>query len=83
MKIIIDGIAFSGSPTDIVDTLRELLFKKTELLDIEEYITHIQTAFRQVFNKDMILPQTALDNRIRAMFSILEENGLAEVIEYV
>lgn len=83
MKIIIDGIAFSGSPTDIVDTLRELLFKKTEPLDIEEYITHIQAAFRQVFNKDMILPQTTLDNRIRAMFSILEENGLAEVIEYV
>lgn len=83
MKIIIDGIAFSGSPTDIVDTLRELLFKKTEPLDIEEYITHIQAAFRQMFNKDMILPQTTLDNRIRAMFSILEENGLAEVIEYV
>lgn len=42
MKIIIDGIAFSGSPTDIVDALRNLLFEETEPPDIEGYIAHIQ-----------------------------------------
>lgn len=82
MKIIIDGMAFSGSPTDIVDTLRELLFEETEPPDIEGYIAHIQNAYLQVFGREMILPQAALDGRIRAMFAILEDSGLMEVVEY-
>ncbi len=82
MKIIIDGIAFSGSPTDIVDTLRELLFEETEPPDIEGYISHIQNAYLQVFGREMILPQATLDGRIRAMCAMLEEAGLMEVVEY-
>ena len=82
MKIIIDGIAFSGSPTEIVDTLRELLFEETEPPDIEGYIAHIQNAYLKMLGREMILPQTTLDGRIRAMFAILEDAGLAEVIEY-
>jgi len=30
----------------------------------------------------MALPEADLDGRIRAMFAILEDAGLAEVIEY-
>lgn len=82
MQIIIDGIAFSGSPTDIVDTLRELLFEETVPPDIEGYIAHIQHAYIQVFGREMVLPHATLDGRIRAMFAILEDVGLMEVIEY-
>lgn len=82
MKIVIDGIAFSGSPTDIVDALRELLFEETAPPDIEGYVAHIQHAYLQVFGREMVLPEVTLDGRIRAMFSILEGAGLMEVIEY-
>ncbi len=82
MKIIIDGMVFNGSPTDIVDMLRELLFEETEPPDIEGYIAHIQKAYLQVFGREMILPQATLDGRIQVMFAILEDAGLMEVIEY-
>ena len=82
MKIIIDGMVFNGSPTDIADMLRELLFEETEPHDTEGYIAHIQRAYLQVFGREMILPQATLDGRIRAMFAILEDAGLMEVIEY-
>ena len=83
MKIIVDETKYEGTPEEIVGKLRELLFDKPDVMDAESYIRYIQATYKRVFERDMILPDTDLDGRIRAMFAILEEAELAEVIEYV
>ncbi len=82
MKIIIDETTYIGSPTGIVNELRRLLFDKPDVTDTESYIKHIQNTYKQVFNREMALPDAGIDGRIRAMFAILEEAGYAEVLEY-
>ena len=83
MKIIIDETTYSGSPTDIVNELRKKLFNRPDVTDAEGYIRYIQDTYKRVFEQDMILPNADVDGRIRAMFAILEDAGLAEVIEHV
>ncbi|MDD3921209.1 MAG: hypothetical protein PHO41_08585 [Eubacteriales bacterium] len=82
MKIIVDEIKYEGTPEEIVGKLRELLFDRPDVTDTESYIRYIQGTYKRAFAQDMILPETKLDGRIRAMFAILEEAELAEVLEY-
>ena len=82
MKVIIDETTYSGSPVEIVNELRKLLFNRPDVTDAEGYIHYIQDTYKRVFEQNMALPDAGLDGRIRAMFAILEDAGLAEVIEY-
>lgn len=82
MKIIADETIYEGTPEEIVGKLRELLFNRPDVTDTESYIRYIQGTYKRVFAQDMILPETKLDGRIRAMFAILEDEGLLEVAEY-
>lgn len=82
MKIIADETIYEGTPEEIVGMLRELLFDRPDVTDTESYIRYIQGTYKRVFAQDMILPETKLDGRIRAMFAILEDAGLMEVVEY-
>lgn len=82
MKVIIDETTYSGSPVGIVNELQKLLFNRPDVTDAEGYIRYIQSTYKRVFEQNMALPDAGLDGRIRAMFAILEDAGLAEVIEY-
>lgn len=82
MKIIADETIYEGTPEEIVGMLRELLFNRPDVTDTESYLRYIQGTYKRVFERDMALPEADLDGRIRAMFSILEDAGLMEVIEY-
>lgn len=82
MKIVAYEQTFAGSPQDIIESLRGLLFDVADVPDTEAYIRHIQRTYKLAYNKDMVLPDTGLDGRIRAMFAMLEEAGLMEVLDY-
>lgn len=82
MKICVYDRTFEGSPMEIVESLRQLLFNITDIPDAEAYIRHIKRTYQMAYNREMILPNVDLDGRIRAMFAILEEAELAEVLEY-
>ena len=82
MKVIIDETTYSGSPVGIVNELQKLLFNRPDVTDAEGYIRYSQSTYKRVFEQNMALPDAGLDGRIRAMFAILEDAGLAEVIEY-
>ena len=82
MKVIIEETTYIGSPSSVVNELRRLLFNRPDVTDAESYVRYIADTYRSVYNREMVLPDTDLDSRIRAMFAILEDNGLAEVLEY-
>lgn len=83
MKITAYGRTFEGSPQEIIESLRDLLLDAAYISDAEAYIRHIQRTYKMAYGKEMALPKTGLDGRIRAMFAILEDAGLMEVTEYV
>ena len=82
MKIVAYEQTFEGKPQGIVHSLRELLFNGADILDAEGYIRHIRRTYECVFGREMTLPDVGLDGRIRAMFAILEEAGLMEILDY-
>jgi hypothetical protein len=65
-----------------VNELRRQLFFRPDVTDAESYVKYIQETYRRVYGKEMVLPDIDLDSRIQAMFAILEDHGLAEVLEY-
>lgn len=82
MKIIACDKTFEGSPREIIESLRELPLDIADIPDAEAYIRHIQRTYKMAYGKEMVLPDFDLDGRIRAMFAILEDAGLMEVVEY-
>lgn len=82
MKIVLDEATYEGTPSEIAENLRGLLFDAEIAPDAESYIQYIQNTYKRVFERDMTLPETDLDGRIGAMFTMLEEAGLMEAIEY-
>ena len=82
MKVIIEDNTYIGNPQAVVNELRRQLFNRPDVTDVESYVKYIQETYRRVYDRDMALPDTDLDSRIRAMFAILEDDGLAEVLEY-
>ena len=81
MKVIIEDNTYIGNPQAVVNELRRQLFNRPDVTDAESYVKYIQETYRRVYDRDMALPDTDLDSRIRAMFAILEYDGLAEVLE--
>lgn len=82
MKVIIEETTYIGSPLSVVNELRRQLFNRPDVTDAEGYVRYIQETYRRVYDRDMMLPDVDLADRIRAMFAILEDDGLAEVLEY-
>lgn len=82
MKIIIEDNTYIGNPQAVVNELRRQLFFRPDVTDAESYVKYIQETYRRVYGKEMVLPDIDLDSRIQAMFAILEDHGLAEVLEY-
>lgn len=82
MKIVAYEQTFEGTPQGIVHSLRELLFDVADIPDAEGYIRHIRRTYECAFGREMALPDVGLDGRLRAMFAILEEAGLMEILEY-
>lgn len=82
MKVIIEDNTYIGNPQAVVNELRRQLFFRPDVTDAESYVKYIQETYRRVYGKEMVLPNIDLDSRIQAMFAILEDHGLAEVLEY-
>lgn len=81
MRICIDERTFEGTPQDIVEDLRELLLDPDIAPDNEAYIEHIKRSYERITGEEMLLPETGIDERIRAMFRELDAMGFMEVLD--
>lgn len=81
MKILIESDLYEGSPSQIIEQLRENSFDKQAFPSLEQYIDYMCENFERFTEMPGNLPNMDLNERARAIIMKLAEIDALEVVD--
>ena len=81
MRIRIEEDVCEGSPSEIMERLRDQSFDADEFADLDGYMRYLQSSFRRLTDIPCELPEGGTDVRARALLEQLAEIGALEILE--
>lgn len=81
MKIRIEEDVYEGSPSEIMERLRDHSFDANEFSDLDGYMRHLQSQFQRLTDMPCELPEGSYDVRAKALFERLADIDAVEILE--
>ena len=81
MKIVFEEEVFEGTPSEIIDQLRDIAFDADDFPDCDSFLWYMQNNFVRLTGIPCDLPDGDTNTRAKAMLSKLAEIDAIMIVE--